>query len=379
MDKSTLTVAIVTNNKANCLSNSKQPTQNNMSFESPQQQQQQYLLQNFKLGKHEYGKSSVRVVKVNKLPDRHELIELNVQILLEGDQFADSYYTGNNTMIVPTDTVKNTVFVLAKHHKCTPIEDFALLAAKHFFTMYSHVSGVQIKVEQVVWERLTVQGKPHHHAFQRKQPFTYFCKLHASEKGQALELESGVHDLIVAKTTQSGFTGYHKCRFTTLPETRDRIVRSNIYATWKYTAQVLSELKQCIRNGQPVLKLPVDYSKKYFVVDFEDIFQNNLKILLENFAGDPVKGTYSESVQQTLYEMGAIILDKERKIESVFISMPNLHCFLFDLNRMGIENNNEVFYPQEEPFGLIQAEIVRGNMNSHPERNGPRFSVNSRL
>lgn len=114
-------------------------------------------------------------------------------------------------------------------------------------------------------------------------------------------------------------------------------------------------------------------------MDFEGIFQNNLKILLESFAGNLVKGTYSESVQQTLYEMGAIILDKERKIESVFISMSNLYCFLLDLNRMGIENNNEVFYPQKEPFGLIQAEIVRGNMNSHPERNGPRFSVNSRL
>ncbi len=339
------------------------------------------LTKKYSLGQHQYGKSCVRVVKVNKLPNRHEMVELNVQVLLKGEQFGDSYYYGDNSMIVPTDTVKNTVFVLAKHHKCQPIEDFALLAAKHFMSMYSHVSGVDVTVEETIWERLVVKGQAHHHAFHRKQPYIRFCSLKADNKGSELEIESGIKDMIVAKTTQSGFTNFNRCQFTTLPETTDRIVRTNIFSTWKYAPSVLSRAKQWIRDGRPALQLPANLSaNSFFIIDFNSIFATVIRILVEEFAGDPVKGTYADSVQLTLYEMGALILEAERNVESIFISLPNLHCFLFDLKRFDIENNNEVFFPQEDPMGLIQAEIVRGAKPvSHNERNGTRFNKPSRL
>jgi len=340
----------------------------------------QNLTQKYSLGNHQYGKSLVRVVKVNKHPDRHEMVELNVQVLLLGEQFGDSYYYGDNSMIVPTDTVKNTVFVLAKHHKCQPIEDFALLTAKHFMTTYDHVSGVDIKIEETIWERLTVKGQPHHHAFQKKQPYVRFCALKTERKGADLEMETGIKDLIVAKTTQSGFTKFNRCKFTTLPETTERIVRTNVFANWKYSPSVISSAKKWLADGKPSLQLPVDLSQKFFIVDFNRIFATVMRILIEEFAGDPVKGTYSDSVQLTLYEMGSLILEAESSVESIFISLPNLHCFLFDLKRFNLENNNEVFFPQDDPMGLIQAEIVRGAKPNHSnERNGTRFNTPSRL
>ena len=57
--------------------------------------------------------------------------------------------------------------------------------------------------------------------------------------------------------------------------------------------------------------------------------------------------------------MGAAALERYQEISDISISMPNKHCLLVDLNRFGLENNNEVFVPVDEPYGLIEAHLKR--------------------
>jgi urate oxidase len=71
-----------------------------------------------------YGKSLVRLTKVTRKKDRHELKEIAVDICLEG-AFEEAYTRGDNSMVVPTDTMKNTVYALASKHELADIEGFA--------------------------------------------------------------------------------------------------------------------------------------------------------------------------------------------------------------------------------------------------------------
>jgi urate oxidase len=318
-----------------------------------------------KVGYQRYGKGCVRVVKVNKTDVKHDVREITATVQLEGN-FDESYYSGNNSPIIATDSIKNTVYILSKDHTLDPIEDFAFVLCRHFLKTYSHVSGVIVKILETPWERLIVNGKPHAHAFHNTEPYVRFCDVYANRKGE-LKVASGVDKLRIMKTTQSGFTDFIRDKYTTLPETKDRIMKSSITAKWEYSSDALALAKQNIETGS---------TKKQ--IDFNSIFKMVLDVMIEEFAGDPVKGTYSPSVQQTLFFMGTKILERQPQIESVQLSVPNRHNILFDLSRFGLKNDNEVFFPSDEPYGLIEATVVRGKPQKQ-EGNGPRIANNSRL
>jgi urate oxidase len=309
-----------------------------------------------KIGYQKYGKGCVRVVKVNKT-DKHDVREITAQVQLEG-AFDESYYTGDNSSIVATDSIKNTVYVLAKDHTLNPIEDFALVVARHFLKTYSHVTGAHVRIIETPWERLVIKGKPHTHAFHNVQPYVHVCQVYASRDGE-LKVSSGIDKLQVLKTTQSGFTDFVRDRFTTLPETKDRMMKTTITSSWNYNAKALASIKQ---GNNP---------------QFNNIFDMVKDTMIEEFAGEPVKGTYSPSVQQTLYDMGTRVLNAEASIESISITMPNQHNIMFDLSRFGLKNENEIFFPSDEPYGLIEATVVRGVPDR--EGNGNRLAAKSRL
>ena len=113
---------------------------------------------------HSYGKSKVRLTKVSRQPDRHELKELNVDIALEGD-FEETYTTGDNARIVATDSMKNTVYVLAAEHPLDDIESFAKTLAAHFIQKYEHVQKATINIAEDLWQRILLKGEAHAHAF----------------------------------------------------------------------------------------------------------------------------------------------------------------------------------------------------------------------
>ena len=66
------------------------------------------------LGPNRYGKSAIRLVKVIRGPDRHQVRDLTVAVSLEGS-FEAAHVEGDNSLVVATDTMKNTTYALAKH------------------------------------------------------------------------------------------------------------------------------------------------------------------------------------------------------------------------------------------------------------------------
>ncbi|MGH7243459.1 MAG: factor-independent urate hydroxylase [Phycisphaerales bacterium] len=277
------------------------------------------------LGQNNYGKSRVRMIKVLRDGARHTVKEINVDIALEGD-FEAMHCSGDNANCLPTDTMKNTVYALGKSHALDTIESFALHLARHFVEKTAPVSSARVRISQVPWERVSVEGKEHSHTFTKGSDERPTCEVKV-EKAGAVSAAGGIQSLIILKSTDSAFSGYMKDPFTTLPETRDRIFATSVTADWSYGS-----------------------GKAEFGAAREAI----RKALVNTFAAHK-----SESVQQTLYAMGEAALAQCAAIDSIRLSLPNIHCLLVNLKPFGMENANEIFVPTDEPHGLIEATISR--------------------
>jgi urate oxidase len=268
------------------------------------------------LTENQYGKSRVRLVKVERHGARHNLIDLNVDVQLTGE-FAASYVDGDNRNVVPTDTMKNTVYALARRQPLGQIEEFAQRLCEHFLSRYEQVSAALIAISQVSWQRF------HDHAF-----------LHGGEARRtavvrqdraSMSIRSGIDNLIVLKTTGSAFSGFVHDEYTTLKETRDRIFGTAVKADWSANDDSYAV------NGRAVRET-----------------------ILQVFAERA-----SEGVQHTLYAMGEAVLDRVAAISEIHLAMPNRHCLLVDLSPFGMDNPNEVFLPIDEPHGLIEGTLRR--------------------
>lgn len=277
-----------------------------------------------KLGSHRYGKARVRVLKILRNGETHTIKEIEVAALLKGD-FETSYTAGDNSKVVPTDTIKNTINVLAKQHLGDEIELFAQILGKHFIDQYQQVRSAEITVDERAWQRLQIDDEPHPHAFQRGSDARVFTRVRCD--ANSCVVRSGIRGLVVLKSTESGFEGYPKCDFTTLRETADRILATSFTGTWTYA------------------KTPADYSSANAAI---------LAAMLRVFAT-----RYSPSAQTTLFQMGEAALASCAEICRLELAMPNKHCLLIDLSPFGLTNNNEVFVPIEEPHGQIEAIIER--------------------
>src|SRR5580698_2627158 len=119
-----------------------------------------------KLGKNNYGKARVRLLRVVRQDGRHDIRELTLGISFEGD-FEAAHTKGDNRKLLPTDTMKNTVYVLARQYPVDSIEDFCTHLVEHFLTYNPQVTRVRIGVEENLWGRIALGGKPHAAAFLR--------------------------------------------------------------------------------------------------------------------------------------------------------------------------------------------------------------------
>ena len=279
------------------------------------------------LGQNQYGKAEVRVVKITRATERHEIEDLNVTSQLRGD-FAAAHLEGDNSHVVATDTQKNTIYAFAREGIGSP-EAFLLRLGEHFTSSFDWVTGGRWAAESYRWDRIQAHGAPHDHSFVRNGQEVRTAVL--VRDGAERHLLSGLKDLTVLKSTQSGFAGYPRDRYTTLPETTDRILATEVSARWRY------------RNGTDFGSL--DFNKSY-----EDV----KALLLEGFTEK-----YSHALQQTLFDMGAKVLEAHREIDEIRFSMPNKHHFLVDLSPFGLDNPNEVFFAADRPYGLIEATVQR--------------------
>ncbi|WP_247040930.1 factor-independent urate hydroxylase [Arthrobacter rhizosphaerae] len=279
------------------------------------------------LGSNQYGKAEVRLVKITRDTKRHEIEDLNVTSQLRGD-FAAAHLEGNNAHVVATDTQKNTIYAFAREGIGSP-EAFLARLGEHFTSSFDWVSGGRWEAESYSWDRIQVAGKDHHHSFVRNGREVRTAVL--VREGAAVHVISGLRDLTVLKSTQSGFTGYPKDKYTTLPETTDRILATDVTARWRFN---------------PALDVRA--------FDFNRNYDDVRRLLLEGFAEK-----YSHALQQTLFDMGTKVLEAHSEIDEIRFSMPNKHHFLVDLAPFGLDNPNEVFFAADRPYGLIEATVLR--------------------
>lgn len=282
------------------------------------------------LGPNQYGKAEVRVVKVTRDTDRHEIEDLSVTSQLRGD-FAGAHLDGDNSHVVATDTQKNTVFAFAREGIGSP-EAFLLRLADHFTSSFDWVTGGRWEAESFAWQRIQAHGAPHDHSFVRAGQETRTALVVAD--GADRHVIAGLTGLTVLKTTQSGFEGFPRDRYTTLQETSDRILATDVAARWRYA------------------DAGVDYNAMYLSVR---------ALLLEAFTEG-----YSAALQATLFDMGARVLEQRPEIAEIRLSMPNKHHFVVDLSAFGLDNPNEVFYAADRPYGLIEATVTREGLAPAP-------------
>ncbi len=276
------------------------------------------------LGPNQYGKAEVRLVTVRREGSVHHLKDLTVSTSLRGE-LAATHLTGDNAAVLATDTQKNTVFAFAKEAPVGEIEDFGLRLARHFVATQENISGARILVDEHGWDRITVGGAPHDHAFSRGGDERRTTAV--TVQGDRAWVVSGVDGLVVLKSTGSEFHGFPRDKYTTLAETDDRILATAVTARWRY--------------------LGTD-------VDWASSFREIRQLLLETFATK-----HSLSLQQTLYAMGEAVLQAWPEVAEVRLSLPNKHHFLVDLTPFGLKNDNEVFYAADRPYGLIEGTIQR--------------------
>jgi urate oxidase len=272
-----------------------------------------------------YGKSRVRLMKVTRHPHGNDVHEWTVQILLRGN-FETAHTEGDNSKILATDTMKNTVYFVARISKATSMEVYAMELTDYILTRNAQVSSAEVRIEAALWKRLIVDGELHPSAFMHGSDEVQTTHVERAQDS-AFHISSGLNHMHILKTADSAFEGYIKESLTTLKETSDRVFGTSVRAEWNYTTNDL---------------------------DFNAVRSTMRETMLRTFANHK-----SKSVQQTLYAMAEDALAAVPDVNEVELAMPNKHCLLVDLSRFGLDNPNEIFVPTDEPHGYIEARVRR--------------------
>ena len=269
------------------------------------------------LGPNNYGKAEVRVLRVDRGADKHEIADLNVSVALSGD-LAATHLTGENDNVLPTDTQKNTVYAFAREGIGSP-ESFGLRLARHFVDSQPSIERARIGIEKYAWDQND------RHSFARAGDVVDTTAV--TYDGTTAWVVAGLTGLVLLNTTNSEFSGFIVDRYTTLAPTTDRILATSVDAEWRYSVD---------DADWPALR---EFARQALVGKFVT--------------------TYSYSLQQTLYQMGQAVLDEVPEVAEVRLSLPNRHHFLVDLAPFGLDNPGEVYFPADRPYGLIEGTVLR--------------------
>jgi urate oxidase len=272
------------------------------------------------LGGNRYGKSAIRLVKIVRGADGHAVRDLTVAISLEGD-FASSYVDGDNSLVVATDTMKNTVYAFAREHLTGAVEAFGTVLARHFVAV-PQVEQARVSIEEHAWRPINDPAD----AFVRDRSSTRTAVVTATR--DEITVDAGIADLTLMKTAKSAFSGFPRDEYTTLPDTDDRIMATKLTATWRYVDET----------------------------EYEASFAAIVRTLLDEFAAHE-----SASVQHSIWIIGRAIVDRHPEVAEITMTLPNLHHWLANLSPFGQPNDREIFIATTEPHGLIQATVRRGD------------------
>ncbi len=300
-----------------------------------------------RLGENRYGKSRVRLSRIVRRADQHEFNEWTVHVLLYGD-FETSYTEADNSNILPTDTMKNTVYFLARQSKASTIEEFAMELGDYFLKNNFQISKACVEIEEKLWEHMIVDGEPEPATFKLCGPELRTVAV-VRERVGAWAITSGVDGLAVLKTSKSSFTGYIQDKLTTLKPATDRIFGTRATVRWDFSKDAPDEA------GARTQMIASAFRKMQGEThDFAGVRERIVAALLKSFAAHD-----SKSVQHTLFDMGKAALDAAPEIARIHLIMPNLHHLLADLTPFGLDNPNHIFVPIDEPHGTIEATVER--------------------
>ena len=275
--------------------------------------------------KNRYGKGRVRIMRIHRDGDKQDVSQLSIKAMLEGD-FGRAYTEADNSTSTSTDTIKNIVNVVARENTALSTEEFCQVLAKRYLDLYPQASSVSITAHETKWARLAVDGELHPHAFLLDSNGKPTVEIHATRDGTVMS--SGLDGFTFMKSTQSGWENYYTDKYSTIQPTSDRICATSMVASWTW-------------SGKPA-SYPATNKKI-------------LDTLLKEFAT-----TYSPSVQNSLYRMGEKVLADVPEISEISMACPNIHYILMNLSAFGLDNNNDVFLPTDEPHGQIECTVGRG-------------------
>ncbi|MGP4111203.1 factor-independent urate hydroxylase [Streptomyces sp. 4N509B] len=289
------------------------------------------------LGQNQYGKAETRVVRITRDGPTHHIRDLTVSVALSG-AMEEVHLAGSNASVLPTDTVKNTVYAFAREHGVDSPEDFGIRLARHFVGSQPTIERARVRIAEHLWERIPTAGAAAH-SFVRAGRETRTAQV--SHEGDGFEVLTGLTGLTVLNSTDSEFHGYVRDRYTTLPETRDRVLATEVTAVWRHAWTGEGGAGEG-NEGAP------DWDAGYVAATGH---------LLDAFAA-----TYSYSLQQTLFRMGSGLLEHRPEIEEVRLALPNKHHLLVDLTPFGMSNegpDGAVYAAPDRPYGLIEATVLR--------------------
>jgi urate oxidase len=275
--------------------------------------------------KNRYGKGRVRIMRIHRDGDKHEVSQLSIKAMLEGD-FGRAYTDADNATSTSTDTIKNIVNVTARENTGLSTEEFCQVLAQRYLDLYPQLVSVGITAHETKWARLAIDGAPHPHAFTLDSNGKPTVEITATRDG--MTMRSGLDGFTFMKSTQSGWENYYTDKYSTIQPTNDRICATSMVATWTW-------------SGKPA--------------SYPETNAKILGILLNEFAT-----TYSPSVQNSLYRMGEKALAAVPEISEISMACPNIHYILMNLSAFGLDNNNDVFLPTDEPHGQIECTVGRG-------------------
>jgi urate oxidase len=268
------------------------------------------------LGANRWGKSQVRLSKVHRGDRIDDFSDITVQVLLEGAVEA-AHVEGDNSSVLPTDTMRNTIYALAQESLTKDLEAFGAVLSSHFLER-ADVAKASVSMAEKIWSRQSETGFIGGSSERRTARVV---------RGADHSTSAGIEGLVVLKTRGSAFAGFPRDRFTILPEADDRLLATSVTAGWAYD------------------DIPSDTTAAWNSVR---------ETIVSHFFDD-----WSASVQHQGYQMAEAVLDAVEEISEVTFHLPNQHHLSFDLTRFDLPDHGTVFHPVSEPYGDIAFTVHR--------------------
>jgi len=278
------------------------------------------------LGANRYGKAGIRMFTITRDGDTDQVSDLTVDVWLEG-AFEAAYTRGDNRDVLPTDTLRGTVYALAAQQPPGEPEHFAQRLAARYLAASPAARTAEVAIASDPWARVTAADGPHPHAFSasaRRPRRT--ARVRAGRDGT--ECYGGIAGLLLAKTRGSAFDGFLVDAYTTLAPTSERVLATSLDAEWRYRGPD-ADVAACAASVPAVVA--------------------------EAFAGHDD----SRSLQHTLQVMGEAALTACDDLAEIRFSLPNRHHVLVDLAPYGLVNDGTVLVATDRPYGVIEGTVTR--------------------